>query len=170
MRKRLVMLSLLILFSVLPVFARSFGYSVSYGGEQRITTSYRSGTLGLVYQPWEREFLNPAVTLQTSVGENPEGQLSVTSTTLVLDADLFRTLNHPFWFVAHNRIAYDPSVGVGVQMRWDEQFRATLYLTASPIKFSQPDFLYEALSPFFTYDSTGWRWGVALFRFTFLFL
>ena len=48
--------------------------------------------------------------------------------------------------------------------------RPALYMSVSPFKFSQPDFWYEALSPFFTYASEGWSWGVALLRFTWMFL
>jgi len=169
MRRALLLVTVLSFLS-LPLCARQVGYFAAYDGEKTASDSYGGVSIGFVWEPWERSSFNPSFLLESSFGFDQDSHLKAPSTSLVCNVDLFRTLNHPFPYIAHNRIAYDPSVGAGVQIRYDDPVRVALYLTASPFKFSQPDFWYEALSPFFTYSSKGWSWGVALFRFTYLFL
>ena len=163
--------TLVLLVFLFPLSARQFGYSLSYGGERVKTSSYIGSSLRFVWEPFEWDHFNPSVGGEVSFGFDTKGMLRIQSNSIVCNVDLFRTLDHPFWFIAHNKIAYDPSIGIGVQVRYDGGLvRPALYLAASPLKFSQPDFWYEALSPFFIYSSEGWSWGVALFRFTYMFL
>jgi hypothetical protein len=168
MGKRSLAFLFVVLLAVSSLSARSFGYSLAFDGEKTESNAFGGASLGLVWKPWEREWCNPSFSVSASLGTDMEKRFAVPSTTFAVNVDLFRTLNHPFAFVAHNKIAYDPSLTVGMQVRYDEVVRPALYLSASPFKFSQPDFWYEALSPFGTWSSKGWSWGVTLFRFTFL--
>ena len=165
--KKLVLV-LLLLSSLNSLFARSFGYFVAQDGEKTSSNAYGGASFGLVLQPFQRSFLNPSLFVSLSMGTDMQSRFLLPAATMGVTIDLFRTMNHPFMFIAHNKIAYDPSVSVGMQLRFDDSTRPALYFGASPFKFSQPDFWYEFCSPFGTYSNKGWSWGVAIFRFTFL--
>ena len=163
----------LVLVAVLacPLSARKVGFGVAKDGEKTEDNAYGGFSAWLAYEPFEFKFGNPSLTLAMAMESDEDWDISIPSVTLAVNVDLFRTLHHPFWIIAHNRVAWDPALSLGVQARFDgDGNRPALYMIVSPFKFSQPDFWYEALSPFFTYASEGWSWGVALLRFTWMFL
>ncbi len=167
--KRYCLFVLIVLMALSPLSARKLGFGLAKDGEKTEDEAYGGISAWIAYEPFELTFLNPSLTCAFAMESDTDWNVSVPSVTLALHVDLFRTLTHPFWIIAHNRVAWDPSVSVGVQGRFDgDENRMALYLSASPFKFSQPDFWYEAISPFCTYSSEGWSWGVALLRFTWM--
>lgn len=168
--RKLSLVLLLFLLAASPSFAGTFGWSVAKDGIKTQDMGYGGFSFGLAWEPWEFEWLNPSLTMNVSVETDENDDWKVPAWNIILNVDIIRTMHHPFWFISHNRIAYDPSIGVGINTNPDDDWHVGLILRASPIKFSQPDFWYEALSPFFIYDTDGWTWGIDLLRFTWMFL
>lgn len=167
--RRIVML-LACFLTLFPLSARQFGFGLAKDGEKTEDHAYGGFSASVAYEPLELTTCNPSLTFHVAVESDEDWGISVPSLGLVLNVDLFRTLHHPFGILAHNRIAWDPAVSVGGQLRLDgDETRPALYLSVSPLKFSVPDFWYEALSPFWTYSSEGWSWGLTVFRCTWMF-
>ena len=169
-----ISLILLLLCLLMPLSARTLGYGLGYyaqavTGDERRTNS--GAEVSLAYEPFLFTFCNPALVVSTAFGKDLDGNRMVPYIQAALSMDIFRTLHHPFSLVAHNPIAWDPSVSIGYQWVPDAD-QQLLYLSASPLKMSQKDFWYEFFSPFASMDiSTGKieSWGFDLIRYTYFF-
>lgn len=167
---RRILCMLLACTSLLPLSAGTFGFGVAKDGEKTDDAAYGGFSGWVVWEPREYPVCNPSLYLNVPVESDEDWHVRVPALALGMQVDLFRTLHHPFSFLAHNRIAWDPAVGIGVAWRFDgDDDRPALVLSASPFKFSVPDFWYEAFAPFFTYSDEGWTWGIALLRCTWMF-
>lgn len=172
MRKLLVSLILLMLCSSL--FARTLGYGVGFYGQNVEAEPERASSgaeISLVYKPLLLPYLNPSLHVKNSVGTEMDGEWVAPYWEVGVSVDLIRIINHPFNFLAHNIIAYTPSVSVAYQYD-PRRGRSLASVGFSPFKLSQKDFWYEFFSPFLTYDlSSGMldSWGVNLVRYTFFF-
>ncbi|AEV30493.1 hypothetical protein SpiGrapes_2736 [Sphaerochaeta pleomorpha str. Grapes] len=167
-------LIVLLLFLFMPLSARTLAYGLGYYA-QTVTEDEQRTNSGLevsfVYEPFLFTVCNPALVVSAAYGKNINGNRGVPYIQAALSIDIFRTLHHPFSLIAHNPIAWDPSVSVGYQ--WvPEAEQQLLYLSASPLKMSQKDFWYEFFSPFVSLDVSTKKienWGFNLIRYTYFF-
>lgn len=172
MRKLLLSLVLLVLCTSLS--ARSLGYVVGFYGQNVEAEPARASSgaeFSLVYKPFLLPFLNPSLQVKNAVGTEMDGEWVAPYWEVGVSVDLIRIIDHPFNFLAHNIIAYTPSVSVAYQ--YDPRRNLSLASVGfSPFKLSQKDFWYEFFSPFLTYDLGSGEldsWGVNLVRYTFFF-
>jgi hypothetical protein len=169
-------ISMLLLFVCLlsPLHARTLGYGLGYYALSVEDTESASGSgaeLSLVYEPFLWKAMNPSLVLSATAGKTFADEFAIPSVGIGVSVDLFRTLHHPFRFVEHNPIAWDPSVSASLQ--WSPQRdKSLITFAASPFKLSQKDFWYEFLSPFVSYDlheGTVDSWGFDVIRYTYFF-
>ncbi|WP_320127785.1 hypothetical protein [uncultured Sphaerochaeta sp.] len=158
----------------LPLSAQSLGYGLGYYAETVVDAPQATNggvELSFAYEPYLWKFCNPSLVLSTAFGKNLDQEFLVPYVNVAVSVDLFRTLSHPFGFVAHNPIAWDPSVAIGYQ--WENNNdEHLLVLSASPFKLTQKDFWFEFLSPFATVslsDQEVRTWGFNLIRYTYFF-
>ncbi len=170
--KRCIVLLAFAALSIGTLHARTFGYGVGYYGQSveaqpQLTSS--GAEFSLVYKPWNLEFANPSIVAKTALGTIQDGSYQVPYLQIGLGFDLFRTIRHPFNFLAHNVIAYAPMVRISYA--YDPNSTAGfLSWEVSPFKLMQKDFWYEVLSPFFFYDlekKSMESWGFNIIRFTY---
>jgi hypothetical protein len=169
-----ILLSLLLLGLLMPLSAKTLGYGFGYYAQtvtQDVSETSSGIELSFAYEPFLFQFCNPSLVVATAVGGNLDGEATLAYAQAFLSLDVFRTLSHPFSFVATNPIAWDPSIGVGYQ--WVPASRQHLLtLSASPLKLTQKDFWYEFFSPFVSFDVSNGNienWGFNLIRYTYFF-
>ncbi|MGH0054194.1 MAG: hypothetical protein ACQ5SW_12460 [Sphaerochaetaceae bacterium] len=154
MKKRMLIFMLLILVVSTPLVSRSLGYGLGYYGEEGLGTSQRVSSgmeVSFVYKPWFLEYFNPSLVGKVAVGTDQEKAWAVPYLQAGLNLDLFRTTNHPFNSIAHNVIAYTPSVGLSYHLDPTREL-SLLTAEASLFKLSQKDFWYEFLAPFISFN------------------
>jgi hypothetical protein len=160
MRKVLVTVLLLVLCSSLS--AQTLGYGVGFYGQNVEAEPERASSgaeVSLVYKPLLLPYLNPSMHVKTSVGTEMDGEWVAPYWEVGMTVDLIRIINHPFNFLAHNIIAYTPSVSVAYQ--YDPRRDLSLASVGfSPFKLSQKDFWYEFFSPFLTMTFPVGHWTV----------
>jgi len=171
---RKLLLSLVLLVLCTSLSARSLGYGVGFYGQNVEAEPARASSgaeFSLVYKPFLLPFLNPSLQVKNAVGTEMGGEWVAPYWEVGVSVDLIRIIDHPFNFLAHNIIAYTPSVSVAYQ--YDPRRNLSLASVGfSPFKLSQKDFWYEFFSPFLTYDLGSGEldsWGVNLVRYTFFF-
>lgn len=170
--RRVLIFSLVLLALALSLPARSIGYGFGYYGqtnESQPDLTSSGVELSLVYKPWDFAFANPSLIAKSALGTDQSGAFLVPYLQIGLGLDVFRTIHHPFNFLAHNVIAYSPMIHVSYHADLRQE-HALLGLEVSPFKLVQKDFWYEVLSPFFIYDIQEGEldsWGFNLIRFTY---
>ena len=84
---------------------------------------------------------------------------------LTLSTPVYQTVDHPFNYVFSNRVLWQPTIGVGVQYRNNNNFRAMVEI--SPFVFQDAAFMYEILSPYVSFDFKGnYGWGITIMKFS----
>lgn len=157
---------LLAVVCITPLFGRSLGYSAGLTGETVKDNSYGGLSYALVYKPYERVWLNPSFSLGGFAAFDHQDKLCHPSISLNAGVSFYRIMNHPFWFLSHNKIAWEPSMDAGIQVKFDDGSYPAFLLEFSPFCFSQPDFHYEFFVPYFTFSDRQNSWGINLFRVT----
>ena len=159
---------------VLPLEARSLGYSVGFYGQSGFADENQASSgveLSLVYQPWSRPIANPSVFVRGSFGTDMAGLFVVPYYEMGVSVDVFRTINHPFNFLANNIVAFNPAVSLAYHWKPGQEGHYVSF-GISPFKISEKDFWYEFFSPFVSLDldtRTVDSWGINLVRYTYLY-
>ena len=172
--KRSVLLILVLTLVTSPMVAKSFGYGLGMYGQSDVLDVGASSSgveLSLVYQPWLLPVLNPSVHGKGAIGSDMQGSFSFPYVELGVSVDLFRIINHPFNFFAHNVVAYDPAISLAYHYA-SERARHLVSFGISPFKLSQKDFWYEFFAMYVAIDiMTGAvdNWGINLVRYTYIF-
>lgn len=142
----------------------SLGYELGITGISDKQNNGKSGVVfGLVYTPFDFQVMNPSLKAETVLAWN-KTDIGFQDYRLIVNVDLVRTINHPFGFLWSNPFAWCPSIGVGIQKNSDN--RVLGYLSLSPLKFMDKDFIYEWFSPFVVLSPTVEQWGIVLLSFS----
>jgi len=172
--RRNVIFVLLLLLTLSPLAAKSFGYGLGMYGQSVLHDEGASSSgveLSLVYQPWLLPIGNPSLQLKGSMGSDMSGSLVFPYVEFGLSLDLFRIVKHPINFFANNIVAYDPALSIAYQ--YDTQDSSHLMSVGfSPFKLSQKDFWYEFFAFYVALDLEAKKvanWGINLVRYTYIF-
>lgn len=173
MKKSTILCILLLFLLSTPLLSRSLGYGLGYYGEEIMDSSERvsSGVeVSLAYRPWLLEYGNPSLVGNIALGTNQDKEWVIPYLRLGLDIELLRTTKHPFNFIAHNVVAYTPTVGFFYQLDPMRESSTFFTVEVSLLKLSQKDFWYEFFSPFISFNLNEGvvdSWGINLVRYTY---
>lgn len=174
MMKKVGIVGMLFFCLVMPLGARSLGYSVGFYGQSGFEDVHHANSgveLSLVYQKSYRPILNPSFYIRGAFGTDMDGLFVLPYQEIGISVDIFRTINHPFSFLSSNIIAYDPAISVAYHWKTGQEGQY-MTLGISPFKLSQKDFWYEFFAPFVSFDLDTWTvdtWGINLVRYTYLY-
>lgn len=159
--KKIVCL-ILSLFLTLSIWASvGGGYSVSPVGEKIGEEHFGGASISVYFSPTGLRNIGKVEADVLLAMKSPVFR----GINLTLSTPLFQTVDHPFNYVFSNKVLWQPTIGVGVQYRVKNRFRAMLEI--SPFVFQDAAFMYEILSPYVSLDREGnWGWGITIMKFS----
>ena len=159
--KKIISLTLILLLALSLYAGIGGGYSVSPIGETFADEHFGGASISGYFSPTGLRNIGKIEVDVLLAMKSPVFR----GVNLTLSTPIYQTVDHPFNYVFSNRVLWQPTIGVGVQYRNDNNFRAMVEI--SPFVFQDAAFMYEILSPYVSFDFKGnYGWGITIMKFS----
>lgn len=163
MRKTLI--AFLMLFSLTPLFAFSFGYGIGSSGQ---AGAYESSSFEMMVSLDFTKARYVTLDGELRVG-SAGGKVGLNGLSATLSADLFKTTHHPFGFMFSNTMNWSLRAAFGVNL--NRAYELEYIIRVSPVRLEDVHFCYDFLAPYFYFDSSFAYsgWGISLIKVAYYF-